>query len=175
MNTTAFPAADIATQAAGATEAAGHSRTRRSVARGLVAAVLAALAVLTVSLAEPASAASSITGPGGLQCERYDNKLSVGAPRVWATSRTEQVGWGVEVQRWNGRAWVVYARHYFYSSFNIYGQSVTSWTGGWYANSTMNIPVSHSGYYRMFSAVMGNQGGVTWQGLVDGGRYCYVY
>jgi hypothetical protein len=125
-------------------------------------------------MAQPASAASSINPPAGLQCERYDNKLSVSPPRVWASDRTEQVGWGVEIQRWNGSSWVVYSRNSFYSSFNVYGQSATSWTGGWYGNSTMNIPVSHRGYYRMLSAVMGNQGGVTWQGLVDRGAYCYV-
>ncbi len=141
---------------------------------GSLAAVLLAI-LATFSLAQPASALSSITPPGGFQCERYDNKLSVSPPRVWASNRTEQVGWGVDVQRWNGSSWVLYSRNLFYSSFNVFGQSMTSWTGGWYANSTMNIPVSHRGYYRLSSAVMGNQGGATWQGLVDGGAYCYVY
>lgn len=145
----------------------------------IAAAVLAVLATLTVATAQPASAASSITPAGGLMCERYDNHLSISPPRVWASYRTEQVAWGLVIQRWNSnrRVWVDYttAPYQFYSSFNYFGQSVTSWSGRWYNNSTMNIPVYNRGYYRVYSAVVGNQGGVTQQGWVDGGGSCFVY
>lgn len=144
--------------------------------RRRVAAVLAAVAALVVAVPlQPAAAAASITGPSNLVCEKYDNKLSVNAPRVWASSRTEQVVWIAVVQRWDGARWYTYSRNDFYASFNIYGQNVTGWSSGWYHNSTMNIPVSHAGYYRMASSVNGSQGGVTWTGYVSGGGYCRVY
>jgi hypothetical protein len=149
----------------------------RRLALRLASAVLAFLAVLIVPMAQPASAASSITPASNLICERYDNKLSISPPRVWASYRTEQVGWGVTIQRWNSnrRTWVNYSTNYFYGSFNYYGMNVTSWSGGWYHNNTMNIPVYRSGYYRAYSAVMGNQGGVRQEGWVSGGGSCYVY
>jgi len=143
---------------------------------GGFAIILAAIAALLVTVqAQPASAASSIAGPSNLVCERYNDKLSVSAPRVWASYRTEQVLWIAQVERWNGYAWVNYSKHNFYASFNIYGQNVTGWSTGWYANSTMNIPVYRAGYYRVASAVGGTQGGVTWGGYVSGGGYCRVY
>lgn len=144
-----------------------------------VSAVLAVLALLTVPMAQSASAARAIDPARGLICERYDNKLSISPPRVWASYRTEQVTWGLAIERWNNkrRVWVDYtsAPYYFYSSFTYFGMSVTSWSGGWYHNNTLNIPVYHRGYYRVYSAVWGNQGGVTQQGWIDGGRSCFVY
>lgn len=143
--------------------------------RQRIASVLAAVAALGLVIPmETASAASSINPPSNLVCEKFDNKLSVNAPRVWASYRTEQVLWIAVIERWDGYRWNVYKRYDFYSSFNIYGQSVTSW-GGWYHNNTMNIPVYHAGYYRMAGHVAGNQGGVTWTGYVGGGSYCRVY
>jgi hypothetical protein len=139
----------------------------------LVVTIVAAFIV--AAPAQTASAAASITAPSSLVCERYDNKLSVGAPRVWASYRTEQVLWTAQVERWDGSRWVVYSTHDFWASFNIYGQNVTGWMSGWYANSTMNIPVYNAGFYRMASAVGGIQGGVTWIGYVSGGGYCEVY
>jgi len=151
----------------------------RRFALRLASAVLAFLAVLVVPMAQPASAASSITPASGLTCERYDNYLSISPPRIWASYRTEQVTWAVVIERWNSnlRKWVdtTSAPYYFYSSFNYFGQSVTSWTSGWYQNNTLNIRVYKSGYYRAYSAVWGNQGGVSQQGWVDGGRNCKVY
>jgi hypothetical protein len=152
--------------------------TRRRALRFASAAVVI-LALLMVPMAQSASAARSITPASNLICERYDNKLSISPPRVWASYRTEQVTWGVVIQRWNSnrRTWVDYtsAPYYFYSSFNYYGMSVTSWSGGWYHNNTLNIPVYNRGHYRVFSAVWGNQGGVGQQGWVSGGSSCYVY
>ncbi|KNH15293.1 hypothetical protein ACU18_17650 [Arthrobacter sp. ZBG10] len=140
------------------------------------AAIMAVLATLLVAVPlQPAAAASSITGPSNLVCEKYDNKLSVNAPRVWASSRTEQVIWTVQVQRWNGAQWYIYSTNYFYASFNVYGQNVTGWTSGWYNNSTLNVPVWHSGLYRMASDVRGVQGGVYWLAYVSGGGSCRVY
>lgn len=141
-----------------------------------LALVIATLAAFVVaSPAQPASAARSITGPDNLVCERYDNKLSVSAPRVWASYRTEQVLWLVTLERWDGFQWVTYSTYSFYASFNTYGQNVTGWTGGWYVNNTMNIPVYHAGYYRMLSFVGGVQGGAIWNDFVSGGNYCTVF
>ncbi len=151
----------------------------RRFALRIASAVIAVLALLMVPMAQQASAARAINPASGLICERYDNKLSISPPRVWASYRTEQVTWGVAIQRWNStrRVWVDYtsAPYYFYSSFNYYGQSVTSWSGGWYANNTLNIPVFHRGHYRAYSAVWGNQGGVSQQGWISGGGSCFVY
>jgi hypothetical protein len=141
-----------------------------------LALVVTTLAVLVVAgPVQSASAVTSINEPSNLVCERYDNKLSVSAPRVWASYRTEQVLWTAQVQRWDGFGWVFYSTYDFWASFNSYGQNVTGWTGGWYANSTMNIPVFHAGFYRIASAVGGLQGGVTWVGYVSGGGFCQVY
>jgi hypothetical protein len=140
----------------------------------LAALPLAALAFTSVSLSEPASAAAYIQGPGGLQCDRYHSTVSVGTPRVWASYGTEQVGWAVALERWNGSAWIPYRNYIFYSSFTSQGRSVTSWTGGGIVNNTMNLRVDHTGYYRVFSYVLGTQGGATWRGYVDGGAWCQV-
>jgi hypothetical protein len=145
-------------------------------ARLLATALLTAL-VLMVVPAAPASAARSISPPYGPYCGIYARRVSVGPPRVWASYRTEQVSWTSVIQRWDSynRRWYDYATYTNWSSFNYYGQSVTSWSGGNYVNSRMNYPVYHRGYYRVKSDVRGNQGGVSWTGWVGGGTNCYVY
>ncbi|MER7070926.1 hypothetical protein [Terrabacter sp. NPDC000476] len=147
----------------------------RTIVRRLAIILAALVGLLVAAPAQPASAASYITAPSNLVCERYDNRLSVSPPRVWASYRTEQVLWVAVVQRWNGSQWVSYSTHNFWASFNVYGQNVTGWSTGWYANNTMNIPVYHTGYYRVASSINGAQGGVTWTGFVSGGGYCRVY
>ena len=86
-----------------------------------------------------------------------------------------------QIQRYNSstKQWYKYTARPFqtWNSFNYYGQGVsrTSWTGGRFHNSTLNLRVSHVGYYRVASVVNGSQGGVTWSGFVGGrGNYCYV-
>lgn len=139
------------------------------------AVVLSLLVVLLpTAIAQPASAAARIDGPYNLVCEKYDNKLSVNPPRIWASTRTEQVLWRVLIWHWDGGTWNQYVVYDFWSTYNVYGQSLTSW-GPWYHNSTMNIPVNHSGYYRISSVIVGSQGGVQFAGDVDGGNNCYVY
>ena len=156
------------------TQTAGtHTRFGR-VTKVMTITVLALIAVMLRPA--PASAARSITGPQGLYCGIYAGRVSLDPPRVWASYRTEQVSWVSEIQRWNSstQRWYTYATYTNWSSFNYYGQSVTSWSGGNYANNRMNYPVSHRGYYRVASDVRGNQGGVYWNAWVGGGAYCYV-
>ncbi|NUU30124.1 hypothetical protein [Arthrobacter sp. C9C5] len=131
------------------------------------------IVLLSAGIAQPASAASRIDGPYNLVCEKYDNKLSVNPPRIWASNRTELVLWKVYIWRWDGAKWNQYVVYDFWSTYNVFGQSLTSW-GPWYHNSTMNLPVNHSGYYRITSAIVGTQGGVQFAGHVDGGKICYV-
>ena len=82
--------------------------------------------------------------------------------------------WTSQLQRWNGQWWSDYYPFTTWSSFNYYGQGVTAWTGGRFHNSTLNLPVMHSGYYRVAAAINGSQGGVTWTGYIGGGAHCYI-
>ena len=142
----------------------------------LMAASVLAMLVVMLGPSSPALAARSITGPTGPYCGLYAARVSVGPPRVWASYRTEQVSWVSEMQRWDStnRRWYRYATYTNWSTFDYYGRSVTSWSGGNYNNNYMNYAVSHRGYYRVVSDVRGNQGGVSWSGWVGGGAYCYV-
>lgn len=142
----------------------------------LVIITVLALMVVMIGPSKPASAARSIAGPQGPYCGIYAARVSLSPPRVWASYRTEQVVWVSQIQRWDSynRRWYNYTKYTNWSSFNYYGQSVTSWSGGNYHNNRMHYPVNHRGYYRVLSVVTGNQGGVTWGGLVGGGAHCYV-
>jgi hypothetical protein len=95
---------------------------------------------------------------------------------VWASRGTEAVVWVIGIERWNSSTgrWYAYANFQRTAYFNIYGQNVSGWSGYNFVNSTMNLPVSHVGYYRMASAIGGAQGGRQWAGYIDRGAYCYV-
>jgi hypothetical protein len=142
----------------------------------LIGAALVGAAALSLAPTQAANAAAAINGPAGVQCNRYPAKISVSAPRVWASYRTEQVLWKTTIERWNSSTgrWYTYDVVDRWASFNIYGQNVTGWSGGSYVNSTMNFGVSHVGYYRLASFVGGTQGGVVWNAYVDRGAYCYI-
>lgn len=124
----------------------------------------------------PAEAARQIYGPAWHVCGRYPATVSISPPRIWASYRTEQVVWVNQLQRWNHRyrRWYNYYRFNTWSSFNYYGYQVVAWSGGRFHNSTLNLRVSHRGYYRVAAAINGNQGGVTWTGYVNRGAYCYI-
>lgn len=149
----------------------------RSTRRLLTSLLLAGALAVTgaVGTASPAQAARAITGPATLFCDSSTARVAVSPPRVWASYGTEQVLWQTTLERWNAstRQWYAYQTWNDWSSFNYYGQSVTSW-GPKYANNYMRYPVSHSGYYRVRSFVGGNQGGVVWNAYVAGGAYCYI-
>jgi len=122
----------------------------------------------------PAEAAARIDGPAGFSCD--SRLVRVSPPRVWASYGTEQVLWKSVIERWDSynKRWYQYAVYDSWSSFNYFGQSVTSWSGGRYVNSRMNLPVYHPGYYRVGAIVAGNQGGVTYSNYVAGGGWCYM-
>ena len=127
----------------------------------------------------PAVAARSITPPQWFACGTYyAGRISIGPPRVWSSyRRPEQVVWVTQIQRWNGSRWYNYGKQYTtWSTFNYYGQSLTSWSGNpnRYVNSKLNLPVTHRGYYRVASSINGNQGGVTWSGFINRGASCYM-
>ena len=144
--------------------------------------IVAALAALSLAAAaEPVEAARQINGPAWFVCDKYAATISISPPRVWASHRTEQVLWINQIERWNSTSqrWYNYTARPFqtWNSFNYYGQGVsrTSWTGGRYHNNTLNLRVSHSGYYRVAAVVNGNQGGVTWSAYIGGrGNHCFV-
>jgi len=130
----------------------------------------------------PAEAARQITPPQGFACGTYyPATISISPPRVWASAnRPEQVLWGIQIQRWNGTRWYAYGPQYlFWSTFNYYGQSPTSWSvyntssGGWYTNSKLHLPVKHVGYYRLAVSISSNGGG-NWAGFVGDGAHCYM-
>jgi hypothetical protein len=85
------------------------------------------------------------------------------------------VFWSNQIQRWDGTRWYRYGNPFSsWSSFNYYGQGVTRWSGGRFVNSTLNLPVSQPGYYRVAAVINGNQGGVDWAGFIREGAYCYM-
>jgi len=155
----------------------GGERRRFQVGGALVIAV-----VLFVLVAAPAEAARQITPPQWFACGKYPANISIGPPRIWSSyNRPEHVVWMTQIQRWNGPRWYLYGKPYTtHSTFNYYGQSVTSWgseatsTGGRYANSSLNLRVEHIGYYRLAVSIGGLDGGVKWFGLVRGGANCYM-
>jgi hypothetical protein len=146
------------------------------------AALIAAAACLALLPATSAEAARSITPPQWFACGTYHvGMISIGPPRIWASgNKPEQVVWATSIQRWNGSAWVNYSQYTFWSTFNYYGQSLTSWsvlnttTGGRYVNSRLNLPVRHTGYYRVAAAINSSQGGQKWTGWLRGGAHCYM-
>jgi hypothetical protein len=159
-----------------------HTSKQRWTLRASVALIAAAACVCLLP-APSAEAARSITPPQWFSCGTYHaGMISIGPPRVWASlNRPEQVVWATSIQRWNGSVWVTYGQPYiFWSSFNYYGLSLTSWsvwnttTGGRYVNSRLNLPVRHTGYYRVAAAINGNQGGQKWTGWLRGGASCYM-
>ena len=139
-----------------------------------IAALLIGGAAFLLMPAQSASAAASISGPGGVQCNRYPAKISVAPPRVWASYRTEQVLWKTTIERYNSSTgrWYTYSVVDKWATFNTYGQNLTGWTNQ--VNGTVQFGVSHVGYYRLLSFVGGNQGGVIWNAYVDRGAYCYI-
>ena len=142
-------------------------RTVRCLAIASTAAVIGSAGVA----ASPASATRSIQQPAGFVCS--DAKVGVSPPRVWADrGRPETVAWVIRLDRWNGARWVHYADHRTYSTFNYYGQSVTSWSGGRFVNSRYWAPVRHRGYYRVGSVVATPY--TQSAAYVAGGAHCYI-
>lgn len=143
------------------------SRIRRS-----MLAVAVALTALGASLAtaNTASAARSYQNAQSFHCQGA--LIRVAPPRVWASHGTEQVAWAVVIQRYNGRRWYEYMRSTQFSSFNYYGQSVTSWSGGRYHNSTLNLRVSHRGHYRVGTVLGGSNFSSSY--FIGNGSHCYI-
>ncbi len=115
----------------------------------------------------------AINLPGGFYCS--GGRVLISPPRIWATYGTTPVQWAIVIQRYNSstRQWYTYTGFTSYSSFNIYGQSVTSWSGGRFVNSYMQIPVYQTGYYRVATSVAAVDGYRS--GWVSGGNYCTIY
>ena len=136
---------------------------------------------LFVLMSAPAEAARQITPPQWFTCNTYPATISIGPPRIWSSyNRPEHVVWAVLLQRWNGTRWYAYKQYYTHSTFNYYGQSITSWasdatsTGGRYVNSSLNLRVDHVGYYRVGVSIGGVDSELKWTGFVSGGANCYV-
>ena len=152
------------------------SLSRPHLARGgmLAVALLVISGALLASSAAPASAARSIAQSPGFYCENALVKVS--PPRVWASgAQPEQVLWRIGIQRWDAgqQRWFSYKTTDHYSTFNYYGQSLTSWSGGQFVNSRLNVPVYHQGFYRVASTVAAPGGSSAV--LVGGGQYCQVW
>ena len=139
-------------------------------------------AALFLLVSAPAQAARQITPPQWFACDKYPATISIGPPRIWSSyNRPEHVVWMTQLQRWDGSRWYAYGRPYTtHSTFNYYGQSITSWaseatsTGGRYVNSSLNLRVGHVGYYRVAVSIGGTDGGPYWTGYVSQGAHCYV-
>src|SRR4051812_30380554 len=143
-------------------------------------AVLTVLAALLAACAGQASAATYIEQPSSFSCGNA--MVSIPPVRVWANEgRTEQVVWGITLDRWNGSSWVTYSRSSYWASFNKFGQNVSypyAWmlygsnTGARYNNNRLNEPVRHQGYYRVGSVVAAQGLGSTV--YIGGGSYCWM-
>ncbi len=159
-------------------------RSRRSgkSKRGLsFVGALVVAAALFLLVAATAQAARQITPPPNYFCGNYFTRtISIIPPRIWSSyNRPEQVVWFMQIERWSSarQEWYIYSPRYSsWSSFNWYGQGLTSWSGHRFVNSKLSLPpVSHAGYYRLGSAIQGNQGGVKWGGYVGGNKaHCYM-
>ncbi len=84
--------------------------------------------------AGPAEAARQITPPPDYFCGNYYTRtISVIPPRIWSSyNRPEQVGWALQLERWNSarQEWYPYGDRFLtFSSFNWFGQSMTTWSG----------------------------------------------
>lgn len=157
--------------------------TRRRSARRLriLAALVLALvgAVGSVAAASPATAASTVLGPGGFRCGYH--QIQISPPRVYATRGTEQVVWANALERWNGWQWVAAGYFVNFSSFNYYGQQVTAWSGvpsiapyGSFINSELIVSAPTPGYYRVAANVSSNGGGPVYNAYIQNGAYCWV-
>lgn len=151
------------------------STTRRTVTAAIAAAAVGAA---FASTAAPASAARSISQSTSFMCSNA--RVGVSPPRVWSQpGRPVQAVWIIQLERYNGSRWYRYTQSRHYSTFNYYGQSVTSWSafntsdGGRYVNSRLWVPVRHRGHYRVASAVAA--GNLRTTDYVGGpSSYCYV-
>jgi hypothetical protein len=157
-----------------------RSRTCGSQRRRFAGAgALALVATVFTVVAAPADAARQITPPPNYFCgDYYSRTISIIPPRVWSSyNRPEQVAWVTQIERWNyvRREWYNYGAQFrTWSTFNWYGQSLTSW-GHRFVNSKLNLPVSHPGYYRVGVSIGGTQGGVRWTGYIGGpNARCYM-
>jgi len=143
-------------------------------------AALAIAATFFSLVAAPAYAARQITPPSNYFCGDYSpGKISIIPPKIWSSyNRPEYVTWAIGIERWNSvrKEWQKYGPSIItWSTFNWYGRSATSWSGGRFAYSKLNLPVAHAGYYRVGSAIDGSQGGVKWAGYIGGeDAYCYM-
>ena len=156
-----------------------RSRNSGKQSRGLsVGGALVVAAAFFALIAAPAQAARQITPPPNYFCGDYfPGRISIIPPRIWSSyHRPEQVAWIIGIERWNSvrREWYRYNTFTVWSSFNWYGQGLTSW-GYRFVNSKLNLPVNHVGWYRLGAAIQGNQGGVKWGGYIGGERArCYM-
>jgi len=128
------------------------SAPQRLVRTALTAAAsLVVFGALLASSAAPASAATYIQQSANYTCSNA--LVGVAPPRVWANrGRPEQAVWLITIERWSGSRWYRYSQSSYMSTFNSFGQSLTSW-GRRFVNSRLRVPVSHRGYYRAASAV----------------------
>ncbi len=172
----------ISAPAAGVRLEAHRGRSEHTLWSAVAAIGLLIICVGTFMLvAAPAQAARDIKPPANYSCGNYHTRtISITPPRIWSSyHRPEQVGWGNQIERWSSvrKEWYTYSRQFFtFASFNWYGRSDTSWSGIHYVNSKLHLQaVTHPGYYRVASAIRGNQGGVQWGGYIGGdGAYCYM-
>ncbi len=157
-----------------------RSSGNRRLGLSFVGALVVAAALFSL-VGAPAQAARQITPPPNYFCGNYfDRTISIIPPRIWSSyNRPEQVAWISRIERWSSarKEWYLYSEPFVtWSSFSWYGQSLTSWSGRRFVNSKLNLPpVSHPGYYRVGSAIQGNQGGVKWGGYIGGeDAHCYM-
>lgn len=157
----------------------GSRSSGRRLGISFVGALVIATALFPL-VGAPAQAARQITPPPDYFCGNYlPRRISIIPPRIWSSyNRPEQVVWISRIERWSStrKEWYLYSDPFTtWSTFNWYGQSLTSW-GRHFSNSKLNLPpVSHPGYYRVGSAIQGNQGGVKWGGYIGGANaHCYM-
>jgi len=149
----------------------GTARARRAALAGLAAGCV----VMVGAGAPSASASRYIEQSPGYSCD--SRQVRVSPPKVGA-DRTEAAVWSIYVQRSDGSQWYTYSVSSYYAAFDFYGRNNSGWSvfntnvGGRFINSRMNIPVYHSGYYRVYSAVAtNNQSAGAWISP----SYCYMY
>ncbi|MCU1569553.1 MAG: hypothetical protein JWR33_294 [Naasia sp.] len=155
-------------------------KRKRQPLRALLAVLLTIGGIAaSLAFASPATAASSVLGPGGFRCGYH--QVQITAPRVYASRGTEQVYWLNGLERWNGSRWVEMTTYANFSSFNSFGRQATAWTGvpssapyGSYVNSELIVKATTPGYYRVAAYVASYSGGPVWDAYILNGAYCWV-
>jgi hypothetical protein len=120
---------------------------------------------------------SGVELPQTFSCS--EGVISIQPMRVYpANGGTEQVVWVLNLERWDGSAWVNWTTTSYVTTFGGLGQQRTAWTiygsNGWAQPGPpyMQVATGADGDYRVKSGVVTSSSGAVSAGLLAGGDWC---